>query len=1057
MKGVLARIALWTGVLALCELAPLASAAPPLDDQLRSEKPEALAAEARQKGDAARGAVLFFQPYLSCAKCHAPDPHGKTLGPDLARDRRELKDFELIQAVLNPSKEIRKGFETLTVATHDGRTLRGLLVAERPDALLFRDPSGDGRAFAIPKTEVAEHKLGGDSVMPVGLINALPSRREALDLFRYLIEINDEGPVRAIELKPSPWEIAGPPLPEYEKSIDHAGLIGDLDAASLKRGEAIYGRVCVTCHGTLEKEGSLPTSLRFATGAFKNGSDPFAMYQTLTHGYGQMAAQTWMTPGQKYDVIHYIRQTYLAPHNRTQWAEVTTDYLAKLPKGTLRGPAAEPAERWRLTDHGPSLMLTLEVDHQERFAFKGVAVRLDSGPGGVAQGRQFVVYDHDTMQIVGAWTGPGFVDWHGINFDGQHNTHPRTVGKVRFSNPAGPAWAHPTTGTFQDPRIRGRDGLAYGPLPRHWLRFLGNYRHGDRLIFSYKVGEAAVLETAGAEAVPGGGDALAFSRTLDVGRSPHDLSLRVAPSDASVALVGGEGARVVSEDGYSVLRLSAARTPARLKVLISDGDRGRLEELARKSPAPESLEPLTHGGPPSWPNSLTSKAALGAEDGPFASDELTPPADNPWKCQFRFTGFDFTRDGRTAFACTWDGDVWKVSGVDDLSRPLTWRRVASGLFQPLGVRLVDGKVYEGCRDQIVILRDLNGDGETDFYETFNTDHQVTEHFHEFAMDLQTDTEGNFYYAKGARHALKALVPQHGTLLKVAKDGSSTEILATGFRAPNGVCLNPDGSFFMTDQEGHWIPKNRINRVVKRGFYGNMWGYHDVTDPSDSAMKPPVCWITNAFDRSPSELLWADAAGPSWGPLRGSLLSLSYGYGKVFVVPHETVAGQMQGGLCELPIRPFPTGVIRGRFHPASRDLYLCGMFAWAGSRTEPGGFYRLRATGKPAHVVVGLKARRGAMELTFSDSLDPKTAADAGRWAVRVWSLRRSANYGSPHVGEHRLSVASSKLLDDGKTVRLELPDLTPTTSMQIAYEVLGARGEPVEGRVQNTVHHLGD
>ena len=52
-----------------------------------------------------------------------------------------------------------------------------------------------------------------------------------------------------------------------------------------------------------------------------------------------------------------------------------------------------------------------------------------------------------------------------------------------------------------------------------------------------------------------------------------------------------------------------------------------------------------------------------------------------------------------------------------------------------------------CRDQLVVLHDLNADGEIDFYECLNSDHQVTEHFHEFAMGLQVDAAGNFYYAK----------------------------------------------------------------------------------------------------------------------------------------------------------------------------------------------------------------------------------------------------------------------------------------------------------------------
>ena len=51
-------------------------------------------------------------------------------------------------------------------------------------------------------------------------------------------------------------------------------------------------------------------------------------------------------------------------------------------------------------------------------------------------------------------------------------------------------------------------------------------------------------------------------------------------------------------------------------------------------------------------------------------------------------------------------------------RGLTWQRIASGLFQPLGVKIVDGEIYITCRDQLVILHDLNGDGETDYLPEF---------------------------------------------------------------------------------------------------------------------------------------------------------------------------------------------------------------------------------------------------------------------------------------------------------------------------------------------------
>ncbi|MFN7706556.1 MAG: heme-binding protein, partial [bacterium] len=171
------------------------------------------------------------------------------------------------------------------------------------------------------------------------------------------------------------------------------------------------------------------------------------------------------------------------------------------------------------------------------------------------------------------------------------------------------------------------------------------------------------------------------------------------------------------------------------------------------------LSELTHGGPARWAQSLVTRATIGNSDGPFAVDVLHSPDNNPWLAQLRFTGLDFFDDGRTAL-CTWDGDVWIVEGPN-AEAEMKWRRIASGMFQPLGLKIVNDKIHLTCRDQLTVLHDLNGDGETDFYECLNNDHQVTEHFHEFAMGLQTDANGDFYYAKSGRHALEAVVPHHG--------------------------------------------------------------------------------------------------------------------------------------------------------------------------------------------------------------------------------------------------------------------------------------------------------
>ena len=90
--------------------------------------------------------------------------------------------------------------------------------------------------MTIAAADVEGRKVGGPSLMPAGLANGLGSRQEFLDLIRYLREVADGGPARARALRPDPSLLAPRPLPEYERDIDHAGMISSLNAASVERG-----------------------------------------------------------------------------------------------------------------------------------------------------------------------------------------------------------------------------------------------------------------------------------------------------------------------------------------------------------------------------------------------------------------------------------------------------------------------------------------------------------------------------------------------------------------------------------------------------------------------------------------------------------------------------------------------------------------------------------------------------------------------------------------------------------------------------------------------------
>ena len=440
----------------------------PLEKHLSQEDPVILAKDARNSGDAARGALFFYRPQLACAKCHRIGSEGVGIGPDLTKPGKESTDVYLVESILKPSKVIKKGFETISIATTQGRPIVGVLAEERPDSIVLRDPNQDDRLVTIAKKDIDERRISPVSVMPEGLVNQLENRQQFRDLVRYVMEIAEKGPTRAMELRPHSLA-AGQPLPEYENNLDHAGLLRALDAKSFQRGEKIYNRLCINCHGNKEQPGSMPTSLRFASGKFKNRSDPYAMYQTLTKGYGMMTPQLWMAPKQKYDVIHYIREAYLKDANPTEYAPLSDAYIARLPKGTERGPEGTLQEPWVTMDYGPNLIATYEIGGDGKakvdanFAYKGIAIRLDAGPGGVSRGNAWMMFDHDTMRVASAWSGPGFMNWRGINFDGSHGTHPRIVGKIYFANPSGPGWANPENDGFDDLRLRGRDDKPYGP------------------------------------------------------------------------------------------------------------------------------------------------------------------------------------------------------------------------------------------------------------------------------------------------------------------------------------------------------------------------------------------------------------------------------------------------------------------------------------------------------------------------------------------------------------------------------------------------------------------
>ena len=659
-----------------------------LQSRLEAESVEQLAAEAARFGDPVRGALAFHLTTMNCAKCHEPNASGRRLGPDLS-EKRLVEVAHLVESLLHPSAKIREGYESAIVQMGDGRTLLGILVSHDDHEVVLDQIERPEHPLRLNLSEVDQWRIATTSTMPEQLVNQLVDRNQFLDLISYLKAIADGGPAAAASLRPAGLMVLAP-LPAYEARIDHRGLIQSLNEAAIQRGAETYRLKCASCHGTVDEEGSMPTSLRFASGQFKHGSDPFTMYLTLTHGYGMMNAQRWMVPQEKYDAIHYIREQILRPHNPSQYVPVTEPYLAGLPKGDTRGPIPKRDQPWAEMDYGPSLNNTIEVSLDgSNIAHKGIAIRLDDdGPGGVESGHCWMLYDHDTMRVAGAWSGQ-FIDYQGIHFNGVHGRHPRICGDLHLENPTGPGWARPADGSFADERLVGRDGRRYGPLERDWSRFLGLYRFGRKTLLRYTVGSTEILESPRLELV---GSQPVFVRTLNIGARTLALNLQVArlageksyrlsSDDLSVAMIGldetagermarqndspsGEFAGLVaavSPPGVATwswhdkqdlrLTIPAGETPIRLEVRTAACNPNQLASVTnyfRTDSVPADLQPLTRGGPRNWPEVLETAWEPGDDSQPFAVDVLRRPVRNPWSDRLRLTGIDFCDNGHDA-------------------------------------------------------------------------------------------------------------------------------------------------------------------------------------------------------------------------------------------------------------------------------------------------------------------------------------------------------------------------------------------------------------------------
>jgi putative heme-binding domain-containing protein len=119
---------------------------------------------------------------MACASCHKLFGEGGQIGPDLTSYQRDDLGT-IMMSIVNPSGEIREGFENVIIETKDGRNLSGFLAERYEDAVVLRGL--DGESTVVKKDDMLKTRAAGASLMPEGLLDGM-EEQQIRDLFAYL-------------------------------------------------------------------------------------------------------------------------------------------------------------------------------------------------------------------------------------------------------------------------------------------------------------------------------------------------------------------------------------------------------------------------------------------------------------------------------------------------------------------------------------------------------------------------------------------------------------------------------------------------------------------------------------------------------------------------------------------------------------------------------------------------------------------------------------------------------------------------------------------------------
>jgi cytochrome c len=388
----------------------------------------------------------------------------------------------------------------------------------------------------------------------------------------------------------------------------------------------------------------------------------------------------------------------------------------------------------------------------------------------------------------------------------------------------------------------------------------------------------------------------------------------------------------------------------------------------------------------------------------------------------RVGGLAFMPDGRL-LVTTWDtiGGVYLLDNVESGdTNKIKVKRIASGLAEPLGIEVVNGNIFVLQKQELTQLIDHNGDEIIDEYRAICNSWTVTGDFHEFAFGL-VYKDGYFYATLSMAMRLMShekQKPDRGKTIKIAPNGTY-EFINYGLRTPNGIGIGPNNEIFVADNQGEWVPANKIIHVKKGEYHGMHWGFLDTTNDPPEVALPAIYLPENEIGNSPSEPVYVKN-----GPYKGQMLHGDVTYGGIQRDFLEKVGGEYQGAVFRFT-QGLEAGINRMRFGPDGA-LYVGGVgmvggWSW---KERQYGLQKLTYNGKPVFEMLAMRARPTGFEIEFTQPINNNVNIAARDILVQQWWYLPTADYGGPKKDLQNLTISKLEISPDRKHLYIELPQM---------------------------------